>query len=450
MPRESVSAAIVVRVVVVLAATVVLTVIVAVLVADRASDNESEPDGALTQSSDTPEYIASNVVCPDGLPRLDPVSDPDAPTAALVPFVELAEVTTLAFLPAASAAPAVPAAPAAGFVGTRGGVVWAFTVPAGPAAPAVLSDTPALDLSADTSTEHDQGLVGMTVGPAGDWLYLNRTDASGDSVLSAHAIERAAPPAHPRLAAGVELLRVAQPSPQHNGGDIVFGPLGYLYVSFGDGGGLGDPAGHAQDLTTPLGAILRLAVDPAAPPAARAVAAPGNPYGAPDDDRIWVSGVRNPFAISYDAPGRRLWVADVGQQCLEEVNALRLAEGGADLGWNAFEGGRPFVGEPVRAHRAPDFEYSHGLGLCSTVGGHVYRGTKLPALAGRYVWADLCGGRVYALDLLDLPAAAGRPPVLDLGVQADTVVGVSAGPDGELYVLDLAYGVHRLVPPAPA
>ena len=416
----------------------------------------------------SPEYIASNEACPAGLPTLEPTPIVGQPLV-LEPFVDLVGVTVLAFSnpangPAANGAAANGAAAsgaaangaaASGFVGTRTGVVWSFIVPpVGESPQAILSEFPLIDLSEDTAAEHDQGLVGMAIDPSGRWLYLNRTAGDGGSVLTAYAID------YPTdqggitgvtLGAAIELLSIPQPSAQHNGGDIVFGPQGYMYVSFGDGGGLGDPFGNAQNLTTALGAVLRLSVDPSAAPQSRVLPAPGNPYLVPPaDGRIWVSGVRNPYRMSYDPVAQQLWVSDVGQQCMEEITVLNLDEGGADLGWNVFEGNRPFVGTATRPHRQPDFEYRHGRGLCSVVGGQVYRGTALADFVGQFVWADLCGGRLYALNPDDLRSGNRTPgvvpPVVDLGVMAERILGVVTDPQGELYVVDLSLGIFRLLP----
>ncbi len=445
------------------------------------SNDDGASDASLLFSTTTVEYLASTAACPAGLPELE-VTRRSGTALALDAFLELPGATVLAFnRPAAAETPSETLVETlGGFVGTRDGVVWSFVVPedgsaddpaSGPAGGtadtravntrAALLEPPLLDLSANTATEHDQGLVGMAIGPNSEWLYLNRTASNGASVLTAHAIRT-------RPASGItnqvvllgetiELLRIQQPSPQHNGGDIVFGPQGYMYVSFGDGGGLGDPLGNAQDLSTPLGAVLRLAVDPAAPAGQRVQPAPGNPYlssmDSSRDNRIWVSGVRNPYRMSYDPVDQQLWVADVGQQCVEEITVLSLDEGGADLGWNVFEGNHRFVGEMSRPHRQPDFSYRHGRGLCSTVGGRVYRGSALADLQGQFVWADLCGGRLFALD----PAAAGQTaagsngtatgqnlPVVDLGVAAERILGLVSGPADELYVIDLEFGIYRL------
>ena len=340
-----------------------------------------------------------------------------------------------------------------GFVANRRGEVYAFTAPAS-AGRATLPASPALDLSNDTGVNFEWGLLGMAFAPAEDWLYIHRTNASGSNVLTAHAVSGNS------LGPAVELLRISQPFANHNGGDIVFDHRGYLYTMFGDGGSANDPLGSGQDLSTPLGAILRLAVDPTAAPNQRALPAPGNPYiGVPGaDERIWASGVRNAFRMSFDSVEQQLWVADVGQSCTEEVTVLDLGEGqnegGADLGWDVFEGTRQAGGKQVRPHREPDFEYRQDSGsLCAVIGGQVYRGENLPALRGLYVWADLCARRVYASQIVGSGGGRGgaggstaNSAAIDLGVQTGPAWGFYADPLGEVYLVDSESGVFRLAP----
>ena len=387
----------------------------------------------------TPEYVASNTPCPAGLPELGalPISavpiDYGAPGRAvtLAPYIDLTEATVMVF---DSAGPA-----GGGFVGDRRGRIWRFEIDG--TGSAELSAEPVADFSSNTAAEHDQGLVGMTLGPDGH-LWINRTDRHGSSVLTVLTpnADRTALDGHYD-----DALEVKQTNAQHNGGDLLFDADGLLYVSFGDGGGLGDPRHHGQDLATPLGAVLRFAVERGGSPDPgdwRLTPAPGNPdLGPGSDPHIWAYGVRNPYRMSLDHPTGTLWISDVGQQCMEEVNVLGLDEGGVNLGWNAYEGSRRFVGDELGDHRTPDLEYRHGRGLCAVIGGHVYRGSELEWLAGRYVFADLCGGDIYAAAV-----APGTQPdeVWHLGVSTPRPVGFAADSAGELYVIDMETGVWRL------
>ena len=376
---------------------------------------------------ETEEYIRSTEVCPPELRTLDAV-----PVAnfgiALEPFLDVADATAITFVDAER-----------GFVGDRTGRIWSFDNSG-------LSSEPVIDLSNNTSAEDDQGLLGLTLGPRGAWLYLNHTDGEGDSVIRAYPVPPVGNDSDSSVVndskgpvGGVEILVVDQPSRQHNGGSLAFGPDGYLYVSFGDGGGLGDPRHNGQDLGTVLGSILRLAVDPTATPPYRA--APGNPYlnDPTRNNLIWASGIRNPFRLSFDRVQGDLWIADVGQQCLEEVNMLTMQDGGANLGWNVYEGTRRFVGDPLRDHHEPVYEYKHGRGLCAVIGGYVYRGRAFPELLGRYMFSDLCDGKLYALN------PGGTPEVIELPLSTSRPVGFGQDPEGELYVIDYETGIHRLV-----
>ena len=365
-------------------------------------------------SEDSEEFRLSNVNCPQGLPTLEE-SNVAVSGLELSLFLDLPGASSVVFI-----------GDRRGFVGTRKGQVFGFDE-------AKLLPRASLDLSANTSTEMDQGLLGMTISPDSDWLYINRTDSDGDSVVTAHSVDHL----DLSLGSGMEIIVVDQPSAMHNGGDLAFGPDGYLYVSFGDGGGLGDPFGNGQDNLTPLGSVLRLTVEPSSwPPHAPA---PGNPkLGFDSDPRIWVSGVRNPFRFSFDPFTGALWLTDLGQQCVEELNVLDASEAGVNLGWNLVEGSRPFLGEVSNSLRSPDFEYRHARGRCAIIGGLVVRNGPHPALEGRYLFSDLCGGELMMLDA-DNPDYV---TVLDLSVSQP--LGFAIDLEGLPYVVDMANGVWLL------
>ncbi len=391
-------------------------------------DGGTPPDNAAPQETasattevrnpieETEEFIRSTEACPPELPGLDAV--PVMFGIALEPFIEMVDATVITFIDTER-----------GFVGDRAGRVWAFDQSGR------LGD-PVINLSANTSVDHDQGLLGLTLDPAQEWLYLHHTDGADSSVV------RAYPHDDGEIDSGgmVEIMVVDQPSPQHNGGDLAFGPEdGYLYLSLGDGGGLGDPFHNGQDATTVLGAILRLDVDPLATPPFGPAA--GNPYRNDPDkhDLIWAHGLRNAFRISFDRVQGDLWIADVGQQCIEEITILGQREAGTNLGWNRYEGTRRFLGDPLRDHKEPAYEYGHGRGLCAVVGGYVYRGQQFPQLLGRYVFTDLCNGTLFAF------TPGGTPEVIELPLATSRPVGFGQDSVGELYVVDIESGVHRLI-----
>ena len=367
-----------------------------------------------TQSQDSREFVLSNEPCPNNIPLLQP-KQVDVVNLELSLFLDLPGAIALAFLDAEN-----------GFVAERNGLVYAFD------SEGILAE-PVINITSDTSNEMDQGLLGLAISPDKNWLYLNRTDLRGSSVVTAHSLQLGM--SNPGT--GVEIIVVDQPSAMHNGGDLAFDSEGRLLVSFGDGGGLGDPNGHGQDLSTPLGAILRLDVNPDRwPPHKPAV---GNPdLGPGSDPRIWVSGVRNPFRFSFDETTGDLWLTDLGQQCVEELNILASADAGANLGWNLVEGSRPFLGADSSSLRSPNFEYRHGRGRCAIIGGFVVHGGPHPILEDRYLFTDMCGAQLMALKLDESPS------VLALPLHAAQPVAFAAGQAQDLYLIDLASGVWQI------
>ena len=194
------------------------------------------------------------------------------------------------------------------------------------------------------------------------------------------------------------LLEVDQPFSNHNGGAILFGPDGYLYIALGDGGSAGDPLGHGQNTATLLGSILRIDVANATAQEPYRIP-PGNPFAGVTGAReeIWAYGLRNPWRIAFDPATGELWAADVGQNQYEEINVI---EKGLNYGWNVMEGGHCFI-EPAHdcnqtGLEFPVFEYSHQEG-CSITGGQVYKGDRISELRDAYVYADFCSGRIWGL-----------------------------------------------------
>lgn len=299
-----------------------------------------------------------------------------------------------------------------------------------------LMNTVVLDITDKTTTGGERGLLGLTFSSNGRWLYVSYTDLDGRSVLAEYEMGTiAALPDTERI-----LLVVDQPRSNHNGGQVSFGPDGFLYWALGDGGGGGDPEENGQDRTTLLGSILR--IDPAEPTENRPYGVPAdNPFvGDPDgQDEIWLWGVRNPWKFSFDFESEDLWVADVGQDQLEEITLLphgqTRAGRGANLGWNTVEGDRLFDGdEPPEDHVGPLFTYDHSNGRCSITGGYVYRGDFNRALKGVYLFADFCTGEVFGLE----DEGDGRITVANMLFDRPTGQVVSFGQDaiGELYLLE--------------
>jgi glucose/arabinose dehydrogenase len=305
----------------------------------------------------------------------------------------------------------------------------------------VVDPTPVLDLRGQVSTGSEQGLLGLTFDPSGTHLDVNYTDLAGDT----HIVEYTLGPDGRAVAGSArELLFVDQPFPNHNGGQLAYGPDGMLYIALGDGGSSFDPGNRAQRLDTLLGKILRIDPRPTLS---------GDPYSVPADNpfvptdgarpEIWSFGLRNPWRFAFDPANGDLWIGDVGQNSREEIDLdpAPNAGRGVNFGWARLEGTRP-LSDVVPADSVPPVhEYDNPGQGCSVTGGHVYRGTAVPALVGRYVFADFCAGRLQAIT-----RAAGATEVTDLRVTTSQVSSFGVDGRGELYVLSLAGGVFRVDP----
>ena len=296
---------------------------------------------------------------------------------------------------------------------------------------------PVLDLSDDVSLGGEQGLLGLAFSPDGQSLYVNYTDVDGDTRIVGYAMQGD----HVSRASRRQVLFVRQPYDNHNGGDLVFGPDGDLYVGLGDGGSGGDPHGNGQSLGTFLGKMLRIRPTPTGPEPYRVP--PDNPFVGDPGARpeIWAYGLRNPWRYSFDPATGDLWIADVGQSAWEEIDRLPAGSpGGANFGWNLLEGTHRYAGSAPPGAVPPVYEYSHATGGCVVIGGDVYRGSAIPALVGDYVFADFCEGTLQALRLQPDGSVTHQP----LGVSLPNVSSFGTGPDGELYVTTLDGGVYRL------
>jgi glucose/arabinose dehydrogenase len=300
----------------------------------------------------------------------------------------------------------------------------------------------------EVDTEVELGLLGLAFHPRfadNGRFFVHSNPKRGGKLPKTRLAEWHADPGTLGGARFVRtILEVDQPYQNHNGGQLAFGPDGMLYLALGDGGWRGDPEAHGQNLSTWLGSILRVDVEGATDAAPYRVPA-DNPFVGREDarDEIYIYGLRNPWRFSFDDEGR-LIIADVGQDKWEEVD---VASAGANLGWKHREGRhcyQPKTGCPTEGLTEPVFEYGHDAGQ-SITGGFLYKGRRVPSLAGQYVVADFVRGSAWALRLPEEPGGKAESRSLgSLGILVSTF-GRSA--DGELWVADFGAGaLYRLGP----
>ncbi len=289
------------------------------------------------------------------------------------------------------------------------------------------------------SGSSEQGLLSVAFHPdypSNGYFFVNYTGGGGDTVISRFEVSRD----DPNMAdAGSEtvIITVNQPYGNHNGGQLQFGPDGYLYIGMGDGGSGGDPGNNGQSADTLLGSLLRIDVDGSGPYSIP----PDNPYV--DDssarDEAWAIGLRNPWRFSFDRTTGDLYIADVGQNQWEEINFQSSSDsGGANYGWNALEATHCFNAESCETagFTMPAAEYSHAEGGCSVTGGYVYRGSAYPSLGGNYFFGDYCSGRIWSL--FRLPD--GSWEMTEVGQVGANIASFGEDNEGEIYILDHSDG----------
>ena len=296
----------------------------------------------------------------------------------------------------------------------------------------VADPTPVLDLTAKVLSGGERGFLGVAFSPDGEHLAVHYSGLRGQTVVEEYPVATGAngsasvDPASARL-----LFTIDQPQPNHNGGQLAYGPDGMLYLGLGDGGAANDvgtghaPQGNGQSFATLLAKIVRI---------------------DPDDGRVAPchTGLRNPWRFSFDRGTGDLWIGDVGQNAWEEIDWL--PDGtvcGANLGWPIKEGTHALRSAEAPGTIAPVFETSHADGDCAIVGGYVYRGKKVPDLVGSYLFGDLCNPSIRALSIDDNGSVTLQR---DLGVEATALTSFGEGNDGEIYVLTLTGGVFRVDP----
>ncbi|MBX9603355.1 MAG: PQQ-dependent sugar dehydrogenase [Bryobacteraceae bacterium] len=299
-------------------------------------------------------------------------------------------------------------------------------------------DTPFLDITTRTAPGGERGLLGMAFPPdfaRKQYFYVNYTDLRGDTVVSRFRVSVSNRDAADASSEQI-LLTIDQPFANHNGGQLQFGPDGFLYIGTGDGGSGGDPQNNGQRTDTLLGKMLRIDVES---DLAQYRVPPSNPFvgNASYRPEIWATGLRNPWRYAFDRATGDLWTSDVGQNRAEEVNFQPASSrGGENYGWRLMEGLQCFVaGCNTAGLTMPVLEYGRGLG-CSVSGGYVYRGARYPGLRGMYLYSDFCSGRVWGVRREG--AAWVNRELLNSG---RTIATFGQDQDGELFTADFNSGV---------
>jgi glucose/arabinose dehydrogenase len=308
-------------------------------------------------------------------------------------------------------------------------------------------DRPFLDLSRHVSHGYERGLLSIAFHPRyaqNGEFFVSFTDTAGDSRIERYRVSR-----DPDLAdstSGELVITAKQPYPNHNGGLIVFGPDGMLYLGLGDGGLGGDPHRNGQNLNVLLGKILRLDVDSKHPYAIP----PDNPFAGKVGKRgeIWAYGLRNPWRFAFDEPSGKLFLADDGEWSFEEVNVIPAGTRGLNFGWSIFEAHDCFRGRWCNPWgiTMPVVEYTHKEG-CTIIGGMVYHGKAMRELDGHYFYSDHCHGWIRSFKFANGRVTQHRQWKL-AGHRASTSFGTDG--HGEMYLLSLDGEMYRLAYDGPA
>jgi glucose/arabinose dehydrogenase len=306
----------------------------------------------------------------------------------------------------------------------------------------ILLPTPFLDIQSRVLAGGERGLLGLAFHPeyqANGYLYVNYTNTAGHTHVERYSVSPTNPNVADQSSASL-LLAIEQPYSNHNGGMILFAPDGMLLIGMGDGGSGGDPHGHGQNRSTLLGSLLRIDVS-------------GSPYSIPPDNpfagsatfrpEIWASGLRNPWRFSVDRVTGILYIADVGQNRLEEVNAIPVTSAAVNYGWKVMEGNECFQATSCNRNglTEPVLVYNRQNG-CSVIGGYVYRGSAMPEIQGHYFYSDYCASWLRSFRY-EAGAALEQQDwdIPDIG----SVLSLGEDGSGELYLLTDLGRVYRVI-----
>jgi hypothetical protein len=294
-----------------------------------------------------------------------------------------------------------------------------------------------LDIADEVLFSGERGLLGLAVHPdfaANALVYVNFIDRSGDTVVDQYELRQGAIlPATRR-----EIIRIAQPAGNHNGGMLAFGPEGNLWIGMGDGGGRDDQFGNGQSSDSLLGSMLRISVGDSGEDAY--LIPPDNPFADGESGRqeVWAIGLRNPWRFTFD--GSQVWIADVGQNRMEEIDVADSSAPGLNYGWSVMEGSECFGTQNCDATGLvlPVAEYSHADG-CSVTGGVVYRGSALLSLRGQFFYSDFCSGFLRSVSM-----AGDEHEWSEQVGEIPSPTGFGTGSDGEMYIVTQGGSLLRL------
>lgn len=303
--------------------------------------------------------------------------------------------------------------------------------------------TPFLNVSTIISTGGERGLLGLAFHPnyaTNGYFFINYTNTSGNTVIARYSVS-----ANPSVAntTGTILMTITQPYSNHNGGSLKFGPDGYLYIGMGDGGSGGDPGNRAQNINDNLGKMLRIDVNSTVAPFYTSPTT--NPYvGIAGNDEIWAVGLRNPWKFSFNRLTGDLWIADVGQNAVEEIDrVLNPLTAGLNFGWRCYEGNSTYNTTGCLSasnYTFPFVQYARSGGACSVTGGYVYTGSTYPNFQNKYFFTDYCDDKIRMVN-----TTTGTITTTTV-FSGNNIVTFGEDINGELYVAGISSGtLYRII-----